>query len=91
MIDIRKIECDYVNQFTTATVEVYETTLGVQRLRDTFNVSLKGIYDINDPALQDMIYAKFAEIGYEIIPGADPTVQTETTTPEPTAQPTVSE
>lgn len=75
MIDIRKIECDYVNQFTTATVEVYETILGVQRLRDTFNISLKGIYDINDPALQDMIYAKFAEIGYEIIPGLDPTVQ----------------
>jgi hypothetical protein len=78
MIDIRKIECDYVNQFTIATVEVFETTMGVQRLKDTFNITLKGIYDITDPALQDMIYAKFAEIGYEIIPGIDPTVQAET-------------
>jgi hypothetical protein len=78
MIDIRKIECDYVNQYTVATIEVFETTMGIQRLRDTFSVPLKGIYDINDPALQDMIYAKFAEIGYDLMPGIDPTVQDQT-------------
>lgn len=67
MIQITKIENDFINQYTIATVNVYETTLGVQRLKDTFIITLNGIYDISDPQLLDLIYARLHDIGYEII------------------------
>lgn len=67
MIEIRKIENDFVNKFTNATVDIYETTLGIIRLRDTFIIPLQGIYNIDDTSLQDVIYAKLAAIGYEVV------------------------
>lgn len=67
MIEIRKIENDFVNKFTNATVDVYETTLGLIRLRDTFIIPLQGIYNIDDTSLQDVIYSKLASIGYEVV------------------------
>ena len=74
MITIRKVEVDFVNKYTVATVEVYETTLGLQRLRDTFYVTLQGIYDINDQSLQDVIYQRLGEAGYDLLNTVDPTV-----------------
>ena len=73
MINITRIENDLVNQVTVATVEVYEISMGVQRLRDTFYITLQGTYDMNDPKLQQAIYEKFAAINYDIVPGVDPT------------------
>ena len=67
MIQITKIENDFINQYTIATVNIYETTLGVQRLKDTFIITLTGIYDISDPQLLDLIYARLHNIGYEIV------------------------
>jgi hypothetical protein len=67
MIQITKIENDFINQYTIATVNVYETTLGVQRLKDTFIITLTGIYDISDPQLLDLIYARLHNIGYEVV------------------------
>jgi hypothetical protein len=67
MIQITKIENDFINQYTIATVNIYEITLGVQRLKDTFIITLTGIYDISDPQLLDLIYARLHNIGYEII------------------------
>lgn len=67
MIEIRKIENDFVNKFTNATVDIYETTLGLIRLRDTFIIPLQGIYNIDDTSLQDVIYSKLASIGYEVV------------------------
>lgn len=67
MIQITKIENDYINQYTIATANIYETTSGVQRLRDTFIITLTGIYDISDPQLLDLIYARLHDIGYEVI------------------------
>lgn len=74
MLTIRKVEVDFINKYTVATVEVYETTLGLQRLRDTFYITLQGVYDINDTALQDLIYQKLSEVGYNLLNTVDPTV-----------------
>jgi hypothetical protein len=73
MLSIKKVECDLVNQYTVATVEVYETTLGLQRLRDTFFVTLKGVFDINSPDIQTAVYEKLAQAGYDLISVVDPT------------------
>jgi len=35
MIEIRKIENDFINKLTVATVDIYEVLSGIQRLRDT--------------------------------------------------------
>ena len=67
MINIKSVENDYVNQYTIATVEVYEILSGVKRVRDTFLVTLPGIHDVFDSTLDDMILAKLAEIGYNIV------------------------
>lgn len=67
MIQITKIENDFINQYTIATINIYETTLGVQRLKDTFIITLNGIYDISDPQLLDLIYARLHNIGYEVV------------------------
>jgi hypothetical protein len=84
MIQVTKIENDFINQYTIATVNIYETTLGVQRLKDTFIITLTGIYDISDPQLLDLIYARLHSIGYEIVVQASapaaPTTPLDTTT-----------
>jgi hypothetical protein len=67
MIQITKLENDFINQYTIATVNIYEITSGVQRLKDTFIITLTGIYDISDPQLLDLVYARLHDIGYEII------------------------
>lgn len=79
MIQITKIENDFINQYTIATVNIYEITLGVQRLKDTFIITLTGIYDISDPQLLDLIYARLHNIGYEIIVQTSAPVSTSTT------------
>jgi len=71
MIEITKIENDFINKVTVATVNVYEVTMGIQRLRDTFVISLDGVYDITDPSLADLIYARLASIGYQVIVKTD--------------------
>jgi hypothetical protein len=81
MLTIRKLEVDFINKVTIATVEVYEITMGIQRLRDTFYITLTGIYDINDVSLQDAIYAKLGEIGYNLLNTVDPTVVNLSETP----------
>ena len=81
MLNIRKLEVDFINKVTIATVEVYETTMGVQRLKDTFYITLAGIYDINDTSLQDMVYAKLGEIGYNLLNTVDPTIVNLSDTP----------
>lgn len=73
MLNITRIENDLVNQYTTATVEVYEISMGLQRLRDTFYITLPGVYDMNDPKLQEAIYEKLASINYDLVPTVDPT------------------
>lgn len=73
MLNITRIENDLVNQYTIATVEVYEISMGLQRLRDTFYVTLKGTYDMGDPKLQEAIYEKLAQAGYDVLPTIDPT------------------
>jgi hypothetical protein len=67
MIEILKIENDFINKYTVATVNIYEITMGVQRLRDTFVLTLDGIMEITDPALLDLVYAKLNAIGYQIV------------------------
>ena len=67
MIEITKIENDFINKVTVATVNVYEVKLGIQRLRDTFVITLDGVYDITDPSLADLVYTRLAAIGYDII------------------------
>lgn len=81
MIEIRKIENDFINKITVATVDIYEVLSGIQRLRDTFVVQLDGVLDISDSSLVDLIYGKLSDIGYEIV------VQTNA----PYAQPTPTE
>lgn len=73
MLNITRLSVDNVAKTSTATVEVYETVMGVQRLRDTFYISIPGVYQIDDEALQSAIYDKFSEIGYELVPTVDPT------------------
>lgn len=67
MIEIRKIENDFINKLTVATVDIYEVLSGIQRLRDTFVIQLNGVYDISDSSLVDLIYGKLSDIGYEIV------------------------
>lgn len=67
MISIKQVENDYVNQYTVATVEIYEVLSGIRRVRDRFLVTLPGIHDVMDPTLDDMILAKLAEIGYNVV------------------------
>lgn len=67
MISIKQVENDYVNQYTVATVEVYEVLSGIRRVRDRFLVTLPGIHDVMDSTLDDMILAKLAEIGYNVV------------------------
>jgi len=67
MISIKQVENDYVNQYTIATVEVYEVMSGIRRVRDTFLVTLPGIHEVMDPTLDDMVLAKLAEIGYNVV------------------------
>ena len=71
MIEITKIENDFINKVTVATVNVYEVTMGIQRLRDTFVITLDGVYDITDPSLADLIYTRLAAIGYDVIVKTD--------------------
>ena len=71
MIEITKIENDFINKVTVATVNVYEVTMGIQRLRDTFVISLDGVYDITDPSLADLIYTRLSAIGYSVIVKTD--------------------
>lgn len=71
MIEITKIENDFINKVTVATVNIYEVTMGIQRLRDTFVIQLDGVYDITDPSLADLIYTRLAAIGYQIIVKTD--------------------
>ena len=66
-IEIRKLENDFMNKLTVATVDVFETISGIQRLRDTFVIKLDGIMDIGDDSLPDVIYGKLHDIGYEIV------------------------
>lgn len=79
MLNITRLSVDNVAKISTATVEVYETIMGVQRLKDTFYITIPGIYQIDDEALQDAIYDKFSEIGYELVPTIDPTTTNITT------------
>lgn len=67
MIEIRKIENDFINKLTVATVDIYEVLSGIQRLRDTFVIQLDGVLDISDSSLVDVIYGKLSDIGYEIV------------------------
>lgn len=67
MIEIRKIENDFINKITVATVDIYEVLSGIQRLRDTFVIQLDGVLDIADSSLVDLIYGKLSDIGYEIV------------------------
>ena len=67
MIEIRKIENDFINKLTVATVDIYEVLSGIQRLRDTFVIQLDGVLDISDSSLVDLIYGKLSDIGYEIV------------------------
>lgn len=81
MLNIKKLEVDFINKITIATVEVYETTMGIQRLKDTFYITLQGMYDINDSTLQDVVYQKLGEIGYDLLNTVDPTVVNLSDTP----------
>ena len=82
MIEIRKIENDFINKLTVATVDIYEVLSGIQRLRDTFVIQLDGVLDISDSSLVDLIYGKLSDIGYEIV------VQTNAPYTPPAAAPT---
>lgn len=73
MINIRQVENDFVNQYTIATVDIYEVMSGIKRVRDTFLVTLPGVHELMDPTLDDMILAKLAEIGYNVVVTQDPT------------------
>jgi hypothetical protein len=82
MIEIRKIENDFINKLTVATVDIYEVLSGIQRLRDTFVIQLDGVLDISDSSLVDLIYGKLSDIGYEVV------VQTNAPYTPPAATPT---
>ncbi len=89
MIEILKIENDFINKYTVATVNIYEITMGVQRLRDTFVLTLDGIMEITDPALLDLVYAKLNSIGYQIVIKTDSPANV--TPVDPVVDPVVSD
>jgi hypothetical protein len=81
MLNVRQVENDFVNQVTVTTVEVYEAVGGVKRIKDTFMIKIPGIHELRGDAMDELILAKLAEIGYtvDVTTQADGTIQSAVT------------